>query len=157
MLSGVRAIAAGGYHSLALTSNGTVTAWGAGGAGQGVDPHFGQSEAPTNLSGIVVVAGGAKSQLGDQSRRKRRGVGDKTYGQCTVPAGLGGALAIAGETYYSAALKLDGTVLTWGHSPFGYAFSPPWGLGGVVAISATEGYTLAVVEEFLEVQSMPSI
>jgi alpha-tubulin suppressor-like RCC1 family protein len=50
--SGTRftAIAAGGFHSLALKSDGTVVAWGYN--------DFGQSTVPAGLSGVVAIAGG---------------------------------------------------------------------------------------------------
>ena len=64
-LSGVVAVAAGGAHSLALTSNGTVIAWGASGTGQlgngvGGDafeytPPYPPVPVP-GLSGVVAIA-----------------------------------------------------------------------------------------------------
>ena len=62
--SGVTAIAAGGYHSLALRQNGTVVAWGAGGPGQTGDPNYGQTVVPPDLSAsrvIAIAAGGYHS------------------------------------------------------------------------------------------------
>jgi hypothetical protein len=53
-LNGVTAIAAGGYYSLALKSNGTVVALG--------DDRYGQSTVPSGLSGVIgIAAGGAHS------------------------------------------------------------------------------------------------
>jgi alpha-tubulin suppressor-like RCC1 family protein len=50
-LSGVTAIAAGYYHSLAVKSDGTVVAWGCGG---GLD--YGQCSVPAGLTGIQAVS-----------------------------------------------------------------------------------------------------
>ena len=40
--------------------------------------------------------------------------GDNDYGQCNVPAGLSGVVAVAAGAYHSLALKADGTVVAWG-------------------------------------------
>ena len=50
-LSGVTAIAAGWYHSLALRANGTVVAWGYN--------YDGQADVPAGLSGVTAIAAGA--------------------------------------------------------------------------------------------------
>jgi hypothetical protein len=52
-LSGVIAIAAGGDHSLALKSNGTVVGWGFNFAGQ--------RTIPAGLSGVIAIAVGEHS------------------------------------------------------------------------------------------------
>jgi len=57
-LSGVIAIAAGYYHSLALKSDGTVVAWGATGV---VD--YGQADVPAGLSGVTAIAAGGSHSL----------------------------------------------------------------------------------------------
>ena len=49
-LSGVVAIAAGGYHTVALKQDGTVVAWGGNGSGQ--------TTVPAGLSGVVAIAAG---------------------------------------------------------------------------------------------------
>ena len=54
-LSNVVAIAAGGYHSLALQSNGTVVAWG--------DNDYGETNVPPGLSNVVAIAGGLVHSL----------------------------------------------------------------------------------------------
>ena len=57
-LSGVTAIAAGGYHTVALKTDGTVVAWGAGGEGQSGHQHYGQTTVLAGLSGVVAIAAG---------------------------------------------------------------------------------------------------
>src|SRR5229473_1401720 len=46
-----QAIAAGAGHSLALTSVGTVVAW-------GNNAYYRQSTVPTNLNGVIAIAAG---------------------------------------------------------------------------------------------------
>jgi len=57
------AIAAGGIHSLALQSNGTVVAWGAGTNNTGSWPDLGQAMVPAGLTNVVAVAAGAGHSL----------------------------------------------------------------------------------------------
>ena len=46
--------------------------------------------------------------------------GDDSYGQCDVPSGLTNAIDVAGGTYFSLALKSDGTVVVWGEKGYSY-------------------------------------
>jgi alpha-tubulin suppressor-like RCC1 family protein len=65
-LSGVTAIAAGGAFSLALLSNGTVMAWGAGAEGQLGNGKKAKSASPVavkGLSGVSAVAAGREHAL----------------------------------------------------------------------------------------------
>ena len=63
-LSNVVAIAAGGEHCLALKSDGTVVAWGAGWTNGPTDPFgFGQSIVPPGLGGVVAIAAGTWQSL----------------------------------------------------------------------------------------------
>jgi alpha-tubulin suppressor-like RCC1 family protein len=65
-LGGVTAIAAGGEHSLARLSNGTVMAWGGNGEGQLGNGKMANSNVPVTvkgLSGATAVAAGAEHSL----------------------------------------------------------------------------------------------
>ena len=65
-LSGVKAIAAGGHHSLALLKNGTVVAWGGNGRGQLGDATTTNRGVPapvSGLSGVKAIAAGAEFSL----------------------------------------------------------------------------------------------
>src|SRR5438128_2453216 len=57
-LSGVTAIAAGDYHSLALKSDGAVVAWGCGSF-----ENNGQCSVPGGLSGVTAIAAGNSHSL----------------------------------------------------------------------------------------------
>ncbi len=61
--------------------------------------------------------------------------GRSNEGQVSVPTGLSGVKAVAGGSYYSLALKNDGTLVAWGSSDSG-ANIVPAGLSGIKSISA---------------------
>jgi pimeloyl-ACP methyl ester carboxylesterase len=130
------AVAAGGDHSLALKSDGTVVSWG--------DNEYGQSTVPTGLSGVVAVAAGGDHSLALKSDGTVVSWGDNEYGQSTVPTGLSGVVAVAAGGDHSLALKSDGTVAAWGSNGLGES-TVPAGLSGVVAVAAGEDHDLAIV------------
>jgi hypothetical protein len=68
--------------------------------------------------------------------------GSDAAGQCDVPTGLTGVVAVAAGGWHSVALKSDGTVLVWGGGAVQLAV--PAGLSGVVAIAAGSEHTLAL-------------
>ena len=78
------AIAAGGRHSIAVLSGGTVMTWGANDHGQ-----LGHGDAGTTAPGLVRAPGGAAGTLNN-------------------------VVAVAADTDFSMALRSDGTVVTWG-------------------------------------------
>jgi alpha-tubulin suppressor-like RCC1 family protein len=145
-LSGVKAIAAGQDHALAILHNGTVMAWGHGGLGElgnGTQTISSPPVAVSGLSGVTAIAAGAfqslalledgrvmawgmnaEGQLGDGTS-----VGPET---CTVWApsipcsttpvavsGLSGVTAIAAGAMHSLAVLQDGAVMGWGWNEYG--------------------------------------
>jgi len=62
-LSNVVAVAAGGWHCLALRSDGTVVAWGAGGPSTNANVACGQNVVPKGLSNVVQIAAGTVHSL----------------------------------------------------------------------------------------------
>jgi len=95
-LTGVIAVAAGRQHTLALTSNGTVVAWGAN--------HYGQSSVPEGvieyaltqgrvlrsegLSNVVAISAGDYHSVALKSDGTVVAWGNNDYGQTTVPNNL---------------------------------------------------------------------
>ena len=145
-LSGVRAVAAGWHHSLALKTDGTVAGWGWN--------DFGQATPPAGLSGIVAIAAGGVHSLALKNDGTVVGWGYNVpidyhlSGQATPPPGLSGVIAIAAGEQHGLALKNDGTVVRWGQDWYGKA-TPPAGLTSVVAISAGEQFSIALVRPSL--------
>jgi autotransporter-associated beta strand protein len=72
------------------------------------------------------------------------GWGSDYNGETDVPTNLSEVVAISGGSYYSLALKGDGTVVGWGANSSGQA-TPPTNLTGVVAIAAgSDHHSLAL-------------
>jgi uncharacterized repeat protein (TIGR02543 family) len=134
-LTNAVAIAGGGYHSLAVRSNGTVVAWGYNGSGE--------ATVPPGLSNVTAVAGGGWHSLALQNNGTVVAWGDNQFGQTNLPSGLNNVVAIAAGYYHSLALQSSGTVMAWGYNADGEATVPP-GLNNVVAISAGYAHNLAL-------------
>jgi hypothetical protein len=134
-LSGVSAIAAGVYHTVALKNDGTVAAWG--GAWNG------QALVPDGLSGVSAIAAGVYYTVALKNDGTVVAWGYNGSGQTSVPVGLSGVTAIATGGSHTVALKNDGTVVAWGDNRYGQT-SVPVGLSGVSAIAAGGNHTIAL-------------
>jgi Regulator of chromosome condensation (RCC1) repeat len=96
--SGVTAIAAGGRHTVALKSNGSVVAWGNNGDGQTTVPLAAQS-------GVTAIAAGERHTVALKSNGSVLAWGYNGYGQTTVPvAAQSGVTAIAAGGGHTVAL-----------------------------------------------------
>ncbi len=137
-LSNIVAVAAGFDHSLALSKDGTVWAWGYNEVGQLGNGSNIDSSIPVKVEGIdnaVSIAAGAYTSyaiLPDGSVKSwgsgRRGLlGNGASENSNVPvdvSGLTGVVSIDSSLNYfgerhTVALKNDGTVWTWGVNYFG--------------------------------------
>jgi alpha-tubulin suppressor-like RCC1 family protein/phosphodiesterase/alkaline phosphatase D-like protein len=137
------AIAAGGDHSLALYSDGTLAAWGYNNYGQLGNNSTTQTTAPVlvNKTGvlsdktIIAIAAAGSHSLALCSDGTIAGWGYNNYGQLgnnsttnsSVPVAVDrtGVLlgktvtALAGGNSHSLALCSDGTIATWGYNAYG--------------------------------------
>ena len=144
-LSGITGVSAGADFSLAVKNDGTVYAWGHNQFGQlGVhsdndDPYPVQVHGPGNvgyLSGITAVAAGDEFSVAlkddgtvwawGHNNPYELGNGSLTDSNTPVqvegPDGAGflaDVVAIAAGSYFSLAIKKDGTVWAWGDNRYG--------------------------------------
>jgi hypothetical protein len=131
-------IAAGLSHSLALTPDGGVVAWG--------DNSKGQLNVPSSAqNGIVSIAGNQAFGLALNASGGVVGWGDNGSGQTTIPASASSdVIAISAGDSHALALKTDGSVIAWGYDRNNQATVPAGAQSGVVAISAGGQYSLAL-------------
>ncbi len=167
-LSGVTAVSAGVFHSLALKGDGTVWSWGWNAYGQLGTGTIVDRSLPgpvVGLSNVVAIAAGGLHNLalkGDGTvwTWGANGVGQlgsASPAQATLPQqvpGLTGVTAIGAGAYHSLAVVAGGAVATWGWNSWGQlgdgtTTSRPApvgipGLTGVVAVAGGTGHSLAL-------------
>ena len=136
-LTNVTAIAAGGYHGLALTANGSIVGWGNNDYGQAQDGR------PPWAGRVAALSGGALHSLVLTSNGTVFAWGYNYQGQCNVPPGLSNVIAIAAGGAHNLALKSEGTVAAWGYNNYGQT-NVPEGLSNIVAIAAGGDHSLAL-------------
>ncbi len=172
-LNGVKGIAAGWNHSLAVLADGSVYAWGRNDAGQlglgtTCTPFLCGVTTPmlvSGISGVIAVTGGdeyslalkadgtvwawgynGSGQLGDGTTTDRNSPGPVS--------GLNGVIAIAAGGIHALALKSDGSLWAWGDNSFGQLGTGSLigstvpvrvsGLSGITAIAASGYHSLAL-------------
>ncbi len=146
--SGVAAIAAGAYHTCALTTGGAVLCWGYNGYGQLGDGSTTQRLTPVWVSGLTsgvaaIAAGGYHSCALTSAgwalcwgENYDGQLGDGSFTDRLTPVGVsglwGGVAAITAGNQHSCALTSAGGVQCWGYNEFGQL-----GYGGTYLWQAT--------------------
>ena len=138
-LADVKAISAGGWHSLALLKDGTVRAWGDNSLGQLGDGTTTNRNAPVAVQGVrnavaisAAISDFSAALLADGTVMTWGGNGDGQLGRppwnsdvragSPLPApvvGLRGVRAIGTGIGHMIALTEAGTVFSWGDTTFG--------------------------------------
>ena len=134
LTSGVLQVSAGGGYSLAITTGGTVWAWGANNVGELGDGTTTARSAPVQvpgLSGVRQVAAGFRHSLALKSDGTVWAWGANNFGQVgdgvfsstqltpVQVTGLTGVTKIAAGFDFSLALRSDGSVWAWGTGGIG--------------------------------------
>ncbi len=139
--TGVTAISAGEFHSLAL-KNGRVIAWG--------DNEDGQTNVPpAAATGVTAISAGESHNLALKNGRVIAWGSNIDFlgnyaGQTDVPAkATNGVTAISAGGRHSLALK-NGRVIAWGYNEDGQTNVPTAARSGVVAIAAGRYHSLAL-------------
>ena len=135
------AVAAGGYHSLAIRANGTVLAWGAN--------DYGQTNVPAGLAGVIGIAAGTWHSVALRADGTVAVWGDNSFGQTNQPAGLTNVTAVAAGGNHTLALEGRRHRGRLGRKhrrrrECGRTIDRAVGLTNVVAIGAGEYHSLAV-------------
>lgn len=131
LITNAKAVAAGGFMTLVLRANGTVTVL-------GNSTFTNTLNVPVGLIDVTAVAAGQHHAVALKADGTVVAWGSKPsqdYGQATVPAGLSDVVAIATGFTHTLALKSDGTVAAWGNNGQGQC-TVPTDLSNVIAISA---------------------
>ncbi len=130
-LTGLTAVTAGGYHSLALKSDGTVHSFGRNDEGQlGINSRVDQATAVqvSSLSGVAAIDAGQYHSIVLTSSGNVWTFGKNDFGQLgtgsaaadsLVPVqvtSLSGVIAIAAGLDHNLALKSDLTLWSWGRN-----------------------------------------
>jgi alpha-tubulin suppressor-like RCC1 family protein len=165
-LTGVKDIAAGGYHSAALMEDGTVKTWGSNESGQlGIGRNMPDSSFPVKVRGLAgakgidaglyfTVAVLTDGTVWTWGKNDFGQLGSSTLAAGNKPVqvrGLKGVASVTAGAHHATALLEGGTVMVWGKRGRDKGSRPDpeplSALGGMTNLSAGMDYTLAIKED----------
>ncbi|MDM8005952.1 MAG: thrombospondin type 3 repeat-containing protein [Phycisphaerae bacterium] len=127
-----KAIAVGGYHSLALRHDGSIVGWGYN--------NLGQTAVPAG-NDFVALSAGLEHSVALRADGSLVAWGSNAQGQTNVPV-IGVYTAVSSGYEHNVALRSDGAMVTWGDNSFGQDNVPA---GNVfIAVSAGAYHNLAL-------------
>jgi alpha-tubulin suppressor-like RCC1 family protein/ferredoxin len=88
-------VSAGGYHTVALRTDGTVRAWN----------QFSQTDVPSDLGACVAVSAGTYHTVALRTDGTVRAWGGNQYGQTDVPSDLGACMSVSANYYHTVAIR----------------------------------------------------
>lgn len=127
------AVAAGDAHGLALTSDGSVVAWG----------HNGHGQCDVPEGTFTAIGAGALFSLGIRDDGTIAAWGDDRLGQVSdAPAG-NDFVAVDGGLHFAVALRKDGAIVAWGDDRNNQVSGTPKG-SDFVAVAAGDAHAVAL-------------
>jgi alpha-tubulin suppressor-like RCC1 family protein len=140
-ITNASAIAAGGYHSVALHPDGTVGVWGYSGFGL-------ITNVPTTITNAIAIAAGLNHTLALRNNGTVTAWGYGMSSVITVPTAATNVAAVSAGWYHNLALRSNGTVVAWGAglgsgSDYGQS-RVPTNLAGIKAVAAGGYHSLAL-------------
>jgi alpha-tubulin suppressor-like RCC1 family protein len=171
-LSNIKLVAAGGNHSLALADDGSIWAWGDNSIGEFGKKGYSSLYSATKIhqiEGVISIAAGYAHSLLLKNDGTVWGCGFNKYGQVGIGSGekiiytptlvssLSNIIAISASSYYSLALKSDGTVWAWGMNESGQLGNGTFarqnepvqvlGLSDIIQIDAGKDHAMALKKD----------
>ncbi len=145
-LTNASTIAAGGYHTLALKSDGTVVAWGAGTNTSG-GYNYGQAIVPANATNVVAISAGSVHSVALKADGTVVVWGTLSgWSGPKSPLGLSNIVAVASGAQHDLYLRSEGTVIGWGNNGDHQTNTPSW-LSNVVAVAGGGAHSLALRQD----------
>ena len=138
-LTNASAIAAGDYHSVAVTDSGSVLQWGEYSDGA----NFYAVGSPPSFTNVVAVAASRGHDLALKADGTVTNWGLTNDVANSVPTNLASAKAIAAGWEHNVALLTNGTVKAWGDNSYGQT-NVPSDLTNAIAIAAGGYHSLAL-------------